>query len=458
MPIMNANGLLQVQGNVLIAFPQDCQIFLFLNFDNTREPARWLAEIVPRVTATADLCGQDTFAQKDAVRCGVGFTAAGVSALSQAAGETLAQFAVFCQGAAARAASLRDDGPSAPENWVFGGPGAPPIHAVLLFAASACQAEILETEVARQNERAEKLGIRLVYRQDCGRLTGGLSDCEHFGFRDGISQPFVWRDENGGAVQESSLPVGEFVLDKRRADNAVQQCPSWMRNGSFQVIRRLRQDVASWRRQLDRIWYELGCSEILSRELIAAKLIGRWPSGTPLAIAAEHDTGDLLQVPFDFDGDPEGFVTPRFSHIRKMLPRISGFPERDWRRIIRRGVPFGPPYDDAPHEPDRGLLLNAYMANIADQFEFLIRSWANDPDFAEASDGPDPIIGRPAGPVTLRRRGAIPCPLHIENHVTTTGSVYLFVPAFPGLQLLATGLPPPRGQGLGPESASGGIL
>jgi Dyp-type peroxidase family len=431
---MHASDLLQVQGNVLVAFPQDHQIFLFLNFGRARDLKSWLTSVSEEVTLTSDLCGPDATAQGNAVCRSIGLTAPGVMVLSQVVGRTFSPFVAYYRGASARAAFLRDDGPSAPERWVFGGPTSPVIHAVLLLAAT--HAALLESEAARQIVRAQESGIDIAYRQDCSKLTGALSDCEHFGFRDGISQPILWHKNDVDLSSDAALPVGEFVLGHPRADLATRDCPSWMRNGSFQVIRRLRQDVASWRRQIDRLWHELGESEALSREVIAAKLVGRWASGTPLATAPEKDTGGSPEAQFDFADDPEGFVTPRFSHIRKMLPRVSGFPERRWRRIIRRGVPFGPPYDDAPEQSDRGLLFNAYMANIEEQFEFLIRSWANDPDFAEAGDGPDPVIGRAAAPVTLRQRGKSSCPLQLGDHVTTTGNVYLFVPAGPALRLL----------------------
>ena len=451
---MVASALMEVQGNVLIPFPQDHQAFLLLNFEHAAVPARWLAGIAPKVTLTADLRPAPGSDEYVGVCCGIGLTAAGILAISDEAGAGLAPFFAFRQGAAGRAPALRDRGPSGPDDWVFGGPSVPDVHAILHLAAS--DAASLNAGITWHKSWANHVGIQVVYRQDCAKLTGALADCEHFGFRDGLSQPYVWRDEAADAAsttsdRDRSVPVGEFVLGQLRAGESEHPraarlvCPDWMLNGSFQVIRRLNQDVMGWRRQIDRLWHELGASDSLTRELIAAKLIGRWPSGTPLATAPDRDTGGATDAPFDFDGDREGFVTPRFAHIRKMLPRISGFHERDWRRIIRRGVPFGPPWTEAeqsgPDAPERGLLLVAYMADIDEQFEFLVRSWANDPDFAEAGDGPDPVIGRADAPAVLRRRGAPACPLRLDQHVTTTGGVYAFVPAASGLRWLA-GLDP----------------
>jgi hypothetical protein len=175
----------------------------------------------------------------------------------------------------------------------------------------------------------------------------------------------------------------------------------------------------------------------LGREALAAKLVGRWPGGAPLAMAPDaHASND-----FDYDDDPHGFVTPRFAHVRKMYPRSSAFPERDWHRIIRRGVPFGPPYDAGGEGAERGLLFNAYMASIEDQFEFLQQGWANAPDFFEPGDGPDPLIGVDPGPVTLRRSDGPPLRLTLERFVRTSGALYVFVPSMPALRLLAADEP-----------------
>lgn len=52
---------------------------------------------------------------------------------------------------------------------------------------------------------------------------------------------------------------------------------------------------------------------------------------------------------FDYQDDPYGLKTPRFAHARKMYPRSSLAIDKEWHRIIRRGVPFGATYD-----PTRG--------------------------------------------------------------------------------------------------------
>jgi len=105
------------------------------------------------------------------------------------------------------------------------------------------------------------------------------------------------------------------------------------------------------------------------------------------------------------------------------------------------------------------MLFNAYMASIEDQFEFLQRCWANDPEFPSSTiakhklrpvaaagrvDGLDPVIGYTAD-AAHRRFGTkavhgIP-PLAFGGFVTTTGAVYAFAPSRAALHLLAGEVP-----------------
>ncbi len=54
--------------------------------------------------------------------------------------------------------------------------------------------------------------------------------------------------------------------------------------------------------------------------------------------------------------------------------------------MIRRGLPYGPTYDPAqPHDGiDRGMLFYFINSNIENQYEFVLRQWVNDSEFAGA--------------------------------------------------------------------------
>ncbi|MER6046383.1 hypothetical protein ABT168_02665 [Streptomyces sp. NPDC001793] len=56
------------------------------------------------------------------------------------------------------------------------------------------------------------------------------------------------------------------------------------RNGSYAVFRKLHQDVAAFRRCLRQ-----AATGPQDEELLAAKIMGRWRSGAPLALSPQHD-------------------------------------------------------------------------------------------------------------------------------------------------------------------------
>ncbi|HEX4963216.1 MAG TPA: peroxidase [Thermoanaerobaculia bacterium] len=425
----------EIQGNVLTPFPDGEQAFLLLHFADAEGARALLAEILPGLTTTASL-----LSSPPRVCRGVGFTASGLRKLAPLWAAGLEPFLAFREGPAVRAPRLRDHGPSAPERWVFGtlDPG---VDAVLTLASAEPAAA--GEEAAHWQERSRALGVHCLFDQRGARLPGIMAGCEHFGFKDGISQPAVRGFDRAPA---GLLPAGEFILGRPRlaaggGEAEPLPCPDWMCDGSFQVLRRLSQDVAGWRAQLARLAASLSPERPMCPHQLAAKLMGRWQSGTPLALSPDRDDHSPPEAEYDYNDDPFGYKTPRFAHARKMYPRDDAFFEKDWHRIIRRGIPFGPIYEPGSETAgaERGLLLNAFMASLENQFEFLMRGWANDPDFIEAGDGPDPLIGESGEPATLRHPEGCPTALRFERFVHTTGAVYAFVPARSVVARLAAG-------------------
>ena len=144
----------------------------------------------------------------------------------------------------------------------------------------------------------------------------------------------------------------------------------------------------------------------------------------------------------DYALDPAGVRFPRFSHIRKAYPRdvLSDEPQR--HRLLRRGIPYGPPLpagilqDDGQ---DRGLLFLAYQASLERQFEHVQRRWFNDGSFPRPGDGPDPLVGQPRGPrrARLRQKGGRTTELHLAQFVSVTAGGYFFAPSIRALARLA---------------------
>jgi Dyp-type peroxidase family len=216
------------------------------------------------------------------------------------------------------------------------------------------------------------------------------------------------------------------------------------RNGTYVVFRKLHQRVAEFRRFLKTNSKSSG-----DEELLAAKMMGRWRSGAPLALCPFHDDPELGADPqrnnaFMFEEDDKvGLKTPGGSHIRRTNPRdasIAGVARI--HRMIRRGTAYGPLLPDGVLEDDgadRGLMFAFVGAHISRQFEFVQSQWVNDGIFFGAGADKDPVIGSngqgdsftvPRKPVRRRLQG-------IPNFVVTRGGEYCFMPGLRALRWLA---------------------
>lgn len=468
---------LEIQGNILAGFNKDLQAFLFLQFpDDLREARRWLQLLVAgeppllamtkpvaafnqRFRALRAASGDDPESLR-VTWVNLGLTHAGLVQLQPELERDLVRFAAFREGPAQRAELLGDSDPlSRPASWLFGGAANQPIHALLTVAAD--DRDDYYAQLDRQRAMLFRHGLRIVYEQFGATLPDRQRGREHFGFKDGISQPGVLgfdaiernaagEREKRGHPGTEMIRAGEFVLGYRRVDGSRLASPSWMRCGSFQVFRLLEQDVPGWWAQVTAQQAGLA-ADGPNTDLLAAKLVGRWRSGTPLAHAATQDnraTHDPRHDnDFTFEDDPEGLRTPLFAHIRKVYPRDDERFGDDSRRMIRRGIPYGRPFNPAAGrgyglDATRGLCFNAFMADIEGQFEYVQRLFANSHTFppgAEAN-GPDPVIGAnddPLHPVLLRHGEAEPARLGFRRFVHTRGAVYAFAPSLSAMRMLA---------------------
>jgi len=348
----------------------------------------------------------------------------------------------FRQGMAARADELGDTGESAPENWEK--PlGTGDVH-VVLVAVSPDEGRLeAALEPARQTYR-QLSGVEAIWRQNCHALP---TETEPFGFRDGISHPAIeGSGVPGSNPKERPLKAGEFVLGYADELGGVQKTvPEVLgRNGTYVVFRKLRQRVAEFRRYL-----KANANGPEDEELLAAKMMGRWRSGAPLALCPFHDDPALGEDPRrnnDFlfrDDDAAGFKTPAGSHIRRMNPRdaqIAGVARI--HRMIRRGTAYGPPLPEGVLEDDgadRGLMFAFVGAHIGRQFEFVQSQWVNDGVFFGAGEDRDPITGSGGGPgaFTAPRRPVRRRIQGIPQFVVTRGGEYCFMPGLRALKWLS---------------------
>ncbi|GAA2399638.1 Dyp-type peroxidase [Actinomadura vinacea] len=528
-PVLDAD---EIQGNIVPGFLKPHMAVAAFTIADPAEARRWFARIAPSVTTLARV--METRVKVRRLR---GFTAAKRLetlgeipaevddawfnvAVSRAALERLLaggphasdvksfEDEGFALGMAARSSLLGDPtDPSSegnPANWRLGGPGN---EADVLLVFNADRQEACRELMEEMRRGAEAGGLRCFYEEEGAKLND--LGAEHFGFQDGVSQPGVrgrFAEEpdafitprlvDPDAVPDAwlyGLPgqylvwPGEFVFGypKSGADPLMPgrvnlPGPSWSRNGSYLAFRRLRQDVPAFRtfvrEESERLSKQQGFAQA-TPEWLAARVVGRWPSGAPVVRLPDKDDLSLgvdrlannnfgfafpggpppLHVgDGDTDGwpeakaDPVGLTCPMAAHIRKLNARgtpndLGGRRASFGRRILRRGLPYGPPYaedDPGTHDADRGLLFLSYQASLSDQFEFLSTRWMGSPTAPRSPSGHDMFIGQNGEPGQGRRRqstifgsgGAAGSLSATAEWVVPTGGGYFFSPSISALR------------------------
>lgn len=299
------------------------------------------------------------------------------------------------------------------------------------------------------NAMHQKGRFVILYQENAERPA---DDTEHFGFKDGISQPVL-----RGLTQLSPLTYytprqvksgnsdpeqpefagpgkiliwpGQFIFGyptqsgtSYRDPGAIQNEPD-LRNGSFLVFRRLKQLVKEFYDYTNQQSAILAQSDpqYKNADVLRSKIVGRSKS------SAESLLFDAPQAPslinhFQYgnglnpmvlqDGtavessvnDPLGSMCPFFAHVRKVNPRDVPSNRGSGKttlalRIMRRGIPFGPQYDhkhpeNASNGQERGLLFMSYQTSIREQFEPLVNDWMNSDVNPEGGEGFDLLIGQ----------------------------------------------------------------
>lgn len=432
--------LADIQGTVLRRRPMPYfGSYLLYRIDDADAARQVLARLLPHVTSAADWQ-----TPADDAWINVVFSCEGLRRLGVAE-EVLAGFPVeFRQGMAARSEYLGDVGDSAPEHWDLPHAGNG-FHIGLLVMAGSRQGSEEKIGLGSQ-VLASVSGVCRVARLDVG-VPETLR--EHFGFADGISRPFI-EGEGGEPMPGQGEPVkaGEFVLGYEDELGRIAHGPgpeAFWRNGTYLAIRKICQRVHDFRQFLK----EQSASRD-EEELLAAKMMGRWRSGCPLALSPLRDDPELAADPLrnnDFayaDDDPDGNRTPVGSHIRRVNPRDAlreSVVEAKLHRILRRGSAYGPALAPNATQDDgqaRGIVIAIINANPGRQFEFVQSQWVNDGDFISQSSRSDPIVGRrdkaddflyPARPVRRRVTG-------LRDFTATRGGEHVFLPSLTGLRWL----------------------
>jgi Dyp-type peroxidase family len=285
--------------------------------------------------------------------------------------------------------------------------------------------------------------------------TNDFEPVEHFGYFDGISQPvFTKRDldkerpENLNRKNwDPGAPLSLVLTDDPHTNEAEAY-------GSYLVYRKLAQNFDVFNARV----IALAASLKIDPNLAGAMVIGRFKDGTPVISADKASPGTEVLNDFDYDGDKDGFRCPFHAHIRKVNPRgttpLTSLESERKRRIVRRGIPYGPPMpgvvkDTEPNpRPDapRGLLFMCYQQDIDAQFEFIQRTWVDSTIFPkgillQSDTGDDPLIGQDADEAQRwPKRWGDPNggrkAFNFESAVTLKGGEYFFAPSIPFIRSL----------------------
>ena len=485
-----------IQGLVRFAYKHHTEaVFLLLRITDRAAARAWLAR-----AAITDALTRDP-APNTALQ--VALTSVGMRALGVAEDiidSFSPEFVDGMAGDASRSRRLGDQDASDPTRWQWGSGERTPHVAVLLYALPGLLGGLQQTIEGE---------LRAGFEITDWLTTANLDGVEPFGFVDGISQPELdWsrqrvvRDVAKRSYANLSC-LGEYLLgypneyglytprpllepqrDAQgilpRAEDAPERCDLG-RNGSYLVLRQLRQDVPGFWQALDR--YAGG--DASRREQLASAMVGRKLDGQPLVAlqSTAAKSGGNPQAPlntFDYRSDPQGVRCPLGAHIRRANPRNADLPpggdgllsrlvrtlgfdsqarEQDlvastrFHRLLRRGREYGvgvtpaQALTGAGAGQDRGLHFVCLGANLQRQFEFVQSAWLMSTKFDGMREESDPLLGnrRPLAAGIAADRFSIAQPngpsqrlTGLPQFVTVLGGAYFFLPGIRALRFLSS--------------------
>jgi deferrochelatase/peroxidase EfeB len=305
-----------VQGIVLRGYGKHAYAAnLLLQVEEPTSARAWLATICDRITTA-----ERAKARGDECYLNLAFTRTGLSKLGFSDAVLAAFPTAFFEGMASdnRARILGDDDVSASKNWTWGGAGKE-VDAILMIFAKEPSA----LDLAVKAEQAAMKGVSVKFEPVNTQLWSDQK--EHFGFHDGISQPVISGSPPpahstagppaaGSFAEANVIKAGEFLLgypdeydvlpdplempvgsDKAGLlptvkDTDGADAPDLGHNGTYLVVRQVAQHVPELWTYLDNATKDAsGQSCPFERDKLGAKLVGRWPSGAPMAVTPEKD-------------------------------------------------------------------------------------------------------------------------------------------------------------------------
>jgi Dyp-type peroxidase family len=480
MTAANTIELSDIQGLIKRSFsslPAAC--YLLISIDDPQKALPWLRSLAKRITYA------DILPDELAINLAVTYHGLKKLQINQA---ILNRFSdEFRSGMSTehKRHILGDEGANAPEHWLWGGPATKQVDILLLCYGQ--NDKKLNTIIDDLIAEISIHGLKMIEKLETKQLIGSK---EHFGFHDGVGQPHIAEFSSRQMKKLKPVPLGEILLGYRNGYDRYTQSPHVDAeqdphkllsntpdcqdqhdlgfNGTYLVFRQLSQDVPAFWRTLNQLANsnaqrqdKAQSGEKATAETIrlAAKMVGRWPSGTSLVQSPVKDDPNIVDKDsFTYhESDADGLKCPLGAHIRRTNPRDSLAPQpgsekslafSNRHRILRRGRAYGKPFDasmspakflkklDQEAVPvARGLHFICLNANIGRQFEFVQHTWANNPNFNGLYQDPDPIVGTrlvngvQQDKFTVQRHPSRLQHSGLPSFVQTRGGGYFFLPS-----------------------------
>lgn len=472
-------SLANIQGDILVGLPKQTQLFFFFEILDVNSFRSQLSKLVPMITTAEQAQNNRSDIRKFKVQerkqatqgdgetphpgtlrvggVNIAFSAKGINKLGITDANKIND-PLFQAGMLKEAQDLGDranpDKPGFEPEWDT--EFLQEIHGVILITGDShatlnSQLEDVKCILMKDNNHTIKEISKLVGDVRPGNQRGH----EHFGYKDGISQPAVEGVDVDPLPGQTTVKQGVVLLRRDGDEDNGQPIarPEWALDGSFLAFRKLPQKVPEFDTFLRENAPTVPDPTANVVDLLGARLVGRWKSGAPIVEAQLRDDPGLADDPqrnnlFEFTRGKQQ-ICPFAAHIRKMNPRGDlDKPENSVNPhlIPRRGIPFGGEVTDEERNTgvtlhERGLYFVCYQSNLSKGFSFLQRLWANNAKFPSPSPelpGLDAIIGQTTGGGTRTITGVIsedtnqPFDLTAE-WVISKGGEYFFSPSLPAL-------------------------
>jgi Dyp-type peroxidase family len=417
----------EIQGNVLAGFNKDHQLLIALAIRDVASARRWVRRISGAINSTAEVLRFNALFRMLRARLGsdppglvatwanVAFSHGGIAKLSSPAVADQVPDAAFREGLPARVGLLDDPAPEAgadpTSSWVVGATDRVPD--ILLIVASDDPSKLCAVADRLRPGPSDGEEAPAVIWEELGETRPDHPGHEHFGFKDGVSQPGVrglvsrrprmfltprlLKPPPPGEpeISRPGQPLvwpGQFVFGYPSTDGSgntdggpvppPKGMPRWIRNGSLLVFRRLHQNVAAFTVFVRSEAASIAASALpgMSPERLGAMLVGRWASGAPLSRAPSTDQAAMATDPLSNNdflftvntpppvfrrgvpgppvafpaavADSRGVICPRAAHVRKLNPRDQHTDLGDqFDTLTRRVLRRGIPYGTPLADP-----------------------------------------------------------------------------------------------------------